>query len=413
MKKLCLVAAAWLLGFSALYAQRSIVVLGSSTAAGDGATAGHGWVSLTSQYLKSLGLIDTIYNLAVPGYTTWAVLPTGSPHPAGSDPAQPGNNVTRALQFSPMPKVVIVSLPSNDLVNGWTMAQYMANLRTIYDAVIAAGSVCFVTTTQPRDDIGTAMRNLQKAGADSIETAFGIYSLDFWDTLADHTSVPDSLGIKAPYRVGDGIHINDAGHMALFHVVKADVDLITALQAPLPLGIVSFDISSLGGSSVLLRWNASGNEGLGRFHIQRSADGVLFTDIGVLNAISGHNDYRFTDMHMLPGRNYYRLKIEGDGAVRYSKMLLWRNDGQGLSLLRAYCMPGGGVLDVAIGTDKQDVVQVELVNIAGMRVYDARYSIGAPSSNLAVPIGGLAPGVYYIVVKDGTNSRLQRAFVKP
>ncbi|MEP6683147.1 MAG: hypothetical protein ABJA35_07800 [Parafilimonas sp.] len=47
-----------------------IVVLGSSTAYGDGASSGHSWVALYTSYLKNINQNYIVDNLAVPGTTT-------------------------------------------------------------------------------------------------------------------------------------------------------------------------------------------------------------------------------------------------------------------------------------------------------------------------------------------------------
>src|SRR6185312_11992550 len=99
--------------------------------------------------------------------------------------------------------VVIIGYPSNDIAFGFTLTQYLANLRTIYDSVLAAGKVAYVTTTQPRDDIAPALRQLALQGRDSILSEFPQRSLNFWDPVAD----PTTLGILTQYEFGDGIHL--------------------------------------------------------------------------------------------------------------------------------------------------------------------------------------------------------------
>src|SRR3982750_3950277 len=48
-----------------------IVVLGSSTAFGDGASPGKSWVALYTDYLKAINPNYIVDNLAVPGTTTY------------------------------------------------------------------------------------------------------------------------------------------------------------------------------------------------------------------------------------------------------------------------------------------------------------------------------------------------------
>ena len=82
-----------------------IVVLGSSTAAGAGVSdSNRAWVNQYRTYLQSIDPTNTVTNLAKGGYTTCAIMPTGT------DPYNTGNhilevdterNITKALSLSP------------------------------------------------------------------------------------------------------------------------------------------------------------------------------------------------------------------------------------------------------------------------------------------------------------------------
>src|SRR5579872_6134446 len=79
-----------------------IAVIGSSTAQGVGADPiDSSWVNRTKSYYQSLGLIDTIYNIALGGQTTYGGMPSGFTPPAGRPAPDPATNVTKALSFHP------------------------------------------------------------------------------------------------------------------------------------------------------------------------------------------------------------------------------------------------------------------------------------------------------------------------
>ena len=71
---------------------KKVVILGSSTAVGTGASDyEHSWVGLFSSYMAG----STLVNLALGGYTTYQILPTGTNN--GARPAvDPGHNITAA-----------------------------------------------------------------------------------------------------------------------------------------------------------------------------------------------------------------------------------------------------------------------------------------------------------------------------
>ena len=65
-----------------------IVVLGSSTAAGAGVSdSNRAWVNQYRTYLQSIDPTNTVTNLAKGGYTTCAIMPTGT------DPYNTGNHI--------------------------------------------------------------------------------------------------------------------------------------------------------------------------------------------------------------------------------------------------------------------------------------------------------------------------------
>jgi lysophospholipase L1-like esterase len=390
-----------------LFSQRSIVVLGSSTAEGTGASAGHSWVSLTSQYLKAQGLIDTIYNLASGGFTTYDALPVGTPHPDGTHDPYPGRNVTNALSVLPLPKVVIISFPSNDLTGGVSLTRFLSNLRTMYDAITAAHSVCFLSSTQPRDDINPMLRALQKEGRDSILAEYPNNSLDFWDTLVDHSSLPDSLGIKAEYRVGDGIHINDAGHAALFGIVKAS----TQVLAPLPLTITGFSAWQATPSSVLIRWTTAEETGPMELHIQRGADGARFDDIEVETVdLAGSHDHSWTDIHILPGRSFYRLRASEGNVDQYSKIIAVANTGKALSLVKLYYPAGPATLMAEVSMEKDQLLYLAVLNNEGRVVRRISFAGTAPASTIPISLYNLASGQYFLQVTGAGGKTEARSF---
>ena len=193
----------------------TIVVLGSSTAEGTGAsTPDSAWVN---RYRQSLGS-DTrfeVVNLGRGGYTTYHILPTGSQPPAGVDILpDPARNITRALTLDPF--AIIINMPSNDANNNYPVGDQLANFATVVNQAEAAGVSVYVATTQPRNFTNTTQVQIQREVRDSIFAIYGDHAVDFWDGLAAENGY-----ILPEYNSGDGIHLNDAGHYILFERVSA------------------------------------------------------------------------------------------------------------------------------------------------------------------------------------------------
>ncbi|WNJ19156.1 SGNH/GDSL hydrolase family protein [Pontibacter sp. G13] len=193
----------------------TIVVLGSSTAAGSGPS--HPDSTWVNRYRKALTGQDTrleVVNLARGGYTTFHILPTGSATPAGSGiVVDTLRNITKALEFNPF--AIVVNMPSNDAGRGYGPATQMANFRKMDSTAQANGIELFVCTTQPRNFGNPTTIAIQTDTRDSIIAEFGARSIDFWTGFADST---DQLALA--YDSGDGVHMNDAAHAILYQRVK-------------------------------------------------------------------------------------------------------------------------------------------------------------------------------------------------
>jgi lysophospholipase L1-like esterase len=191
-----------------------VVVLGSSTAAGWGPTSpDSAWVN---RFTAAAQLVDpkrTVTNLAVPGYTTYHVMPSNFVPPANRPDPDPDHNISAALAESP--DAILINLPSNDVVNGYSIAEVLSN----YDAVLALAAAqdvpVWITTSQPRN-ISAADRLELMQVRDSTFERYGEKAIDFWSELAN----PDGT-ISSLYDAGDGIHLNNRGHGILFERVDA------------------------------------------------------------------------------------------------------------------------------------------------------------------------------------------------
>ena len=185
------------------------VVLGSSTAAGTGASPGQGWVAQLATRATALpAAAVTVVNLARAGAVTYQALPTGSLPPAGRPAPDPALNVDLAL--TRVPRLLLLAFPGNDAVAGYGADETMANLLRLSDVARAGDVAVILLSSQPRDRLTAA----QQATLDAVDrqgaAAFGACFVDVHSGLAG----PDG-GIAAAYAAGDGVHLNDAGHRVL------------------------------------------------------------------------------------------------------------------------------------------------------------------------------------------------------
>jgi len=173
-----------------------------------------GWAYKLKDHFKNLGIIDTLYNIAVPGGDPYVGMPSSYVPPVGRDKPDARFNITKAINFVPRPDVIIVNFPSNHY--DWlTPAEIIHCLKVIKDSAVANNIKCYITTPQPRDSFSPVERQKLKDLKLLIESTFSEWSLDFWTDLV----LGSNLKIKPEYAFGDGVHLNPAGHTVLVNKV--------------------------------------------------------------------------------------------------------------------------------------------------------------------------------------------------
>jgi lysophospholipase L1-like esterase len=383
--------------------KKIISVIGSSTAFGTGASPrDSSWVNLTKKYFKSLGEIDTIYNLAVGGTQSFSGMPTGYTPPNGRPSPDPVHNVTAALAFNP--DVVLINFPSNDVAAGVTLKQYMFNLHTMYDAVISAGKQCFVTTTQPRNDLSNTQQLLQKQIRDSVVQEFSAFSLNFYNPIV----ASDSLTINPIYNV-DGIHVNNGGHQLLFQVVKAAN--ILSVPDPLPLHLINFNAIA-GTQQVSLNWTITGESMPVTFSIERSADGTVFNEIWQFPEIGNNltQSFSWVDKAPLTTRSFYRLRItEQTATVYYSAVTSISASVKSLSIGKIY-RSSASAWEVEIMTPKDQGLLAAVVDASGKTMFHTAVSAQAPFTLLSLDLRRLPAGIYFLRITSNQGGSDTKAF---
>jgi lysophospholipase L1-like esterase len=185
----------------------TIVIMGSSTAAGMGAVpADSSWVNrlklATAENKKKL----TWYNLANGGYTTYQALPVGS---GVTDTLR---NITRALQLRP--SLVMISYPTNDVADNYTDAEIMGNYKELVRVIDSANVPYILFGTQPRNFKDMAQRLRLKALNEEMRMVYGDRFNNVYDTLA-----AADLTIRSALSFGDGVHVNNTGHRIIMQTV--------------------------------------------------------------------------------------------------------------------------------------------------------------------------------------------------
>jgi len=111
---------------------------------------------------------------------------------------------------------------------------------------------------------------------------------------------------------------NPWAYLPLIHgpMLPGPVSISQSGFSAMPISLVFFN-AKVSSKKVEMTWATASEENFDHFSVERSADGIEFFEIGIVNGMgntSKRTDYRFTDAFPLAGQSYYRLKsIDFDG----------------------------------------------------------------------------------------------------
>ncbi|HTN09029.1 SGNH/GDSL hydrolase family protein [Agriterribacter sp.] len=358
-----------------------IVVLGSSTAAGAGASPkSNSYVNLFTQYLiNSVNSGSTVTNLAIGGATTYKMQP-GWYSPPTAYPVDPERNIDAALALSP--DGILLNYPSNDADRDIPIAEQKSNFLRVVDKADSANVPVWITSTQPRNITEEGRANLILM-RDWLQTTFTSKYIDFWTGIANADGT-----IVAAYNSGDGVHLNNAGHAILFERVKNSGMVTEICNIVLPVEIEKFLVERRN-NGTRLEWIANGLEGETFFNIQFSKNGVDWEQAGVLHTdnqpqmSSGHFTYTHLNSGSISSVLYYRIAIKyRSGEIHYSEIKQVIFDKDSNLIYRVSAMGG----KITIETFRDEKIRYFLYNYRG-QIIDKGNVLGLHSLNLHTRTG--------------------------
>lgn len=199
--------------------QIKVVVLGSSTAEGAGASKlSNSWVFRLEQELKISNKASSVVNYGKSGYSTFHILPTGTRYSNRPNPDLE-RNITNALSNNP--NLIIINMPSNDAAYGYSNEEQLRNYRLLIQLIKKSKIQYILISPQPRNFKNKEQRIQQNALFQLMKKEFSPNFVDVWSFLSS-----EDFSLKPTFDFGDGIHLNDQGHAYIFQQVFAKINEI-------------------------------------------------------------------------------------------------------------------------------------------------------------------------------------------
>lgn len=383
--------------------------MGSSTTYGyfppaSGIPRDSAWAFKIKKYYKDLGIIDTLYNIATNGINCYIGMPSSYIPPPGRDFPNSEFNITRAVNFSPKPDVIIVNFPSNGYVT-YSISEIIYCLQTIKDSANINNIACYITTSQPRDDFNDFERQKLMDIKVAIQAAFGVYAIDFYSDIVNLTD----LKRKPMYAADDLVHLNPAGHTVLKNQVIQKNIFFSPVAAS--FGLVNGRRQS---EKVIISWEILQESDNDKFIIERSNNGVDFVIAGTVLSRGNSSQkeyYSYIDMQSGPGTVFYRIAaVNHAGLKLYSSIIIVKAESGSAAADLIYPTITNDKLTLVLGSGKKESVRLKINDTQGKTVMSKKTVINS-NELFPVIVSQLPAGTY--ILSTEYNGRVQsHRFIK-
>ncbi|MFL5730419.1 MAG: T9SS type A sorting domain-containing protein [Cytophagaceae bacterium] len=171
-----------------------------------------------------------------------------------------------------------------------------------------------------------------------------------------------------------------------------------------PVRLLTFTAMPSDGQVVLL-WSTASEENNDYFAIERSADGVNFQSIGMVNGSgtsSSVKDYIYTDANPVRGISYYRLRqVDFDGGSSYSHVMSVNNSSSSEISVNLYPNPFSNETNLYVSSGDKQKLSIKIYDVTGKTVFASDDYF----TNEKITLGNDLPeGLYVLKVFHGQSS---------
>jgi Secretion system C-terminal sorting domain len=179
----------------------------------------------------------------------------------------------------------------------------------------------------------------------------------------------------------------------------------------LPVSLVSFTANKIGTSN-RLNWQTASEKNNSHFDIERSANGQNeWVKIGSVKG-SGNSvitqNYNFADNTPL-SISYYRLKQNDlDGTFEYSNVVSVVDKKSKFNIASIAPNPTKETSNIIYNSDKNEIINLTLMDVSGRIVLAQNVSITEGSNNLSLNLSNLTNGLYILNLKNSDQVLIQK-----
>ena len=153
-----------------------------------------------------------------------------------------------------------------------------------------------------------------------------------------------------------------------------------------------------------LYWQTFTETNVSHFEIERSSNATDFSKIGFIKAAGNSTvtrDYRYDDNELVPGTDYYRLKImDKDGKFNYSNIVSVQVINN--SIVRLFPNPFSNEIRLTVSSEKNQSLNIRMLDNVGrtVKIQNANLHQGIAVIKMS-GLDNLNKGVYFVELRMG------------
>lgn len=205
--------------------------------------------------------------------------------------------------------------------------------------------------------------------------------------------------------------------LRIYNRALTAAEIIGMSGGALPVKLTSFTAANKN-NAVSLKWQTKYEQNSSHYNIQRSTDGLNFTDVARINAAGNSNgplSYTHTDLLPVSVQSqktvFYRLQpVDIDGKFAYSQVLALHLDKKEMEIFVSP-NPAKDILQVQTGNNITGNSSLMIADASGRVLYKKEMVLQQGSNTVPVNISMLSPGMYVVRLVNGSD-RYIKQFIK-
>ncbi len=218
------------------------------------------------------------------------------------------------------------------------------------------------------------------------------------------------------------LHVGGASAGQIYIVVMdtdggrgaVQVNALAPTGSALPIKLIYFT-GKVDGEANDLAWATATEQNAALFAVERSHDGVSFTEIGRKNAAGNSNStklYDYTD-DTPPARAYYRLRmIDRDGTYEFSNIIYLEHTKGKAAITNVYPVPTENKVNIEFELAEAVEVNISLVDVLGRQISVEKVEGRLGSNSHTLDLSALPAGVYNVILDADKSKRVTRKVIK-